>query len=459
MKLMERYGNRIFEYEGICRGALEIDEDTLPFTGYYEAAQYSSGRFEVGVIITDRPPSNANTFPIVLNKPSKLTFEGKSTEGWSIRPGGRVTFSNIGWEMEIRRLKRSGDTLSAACFNAYLGQESKGCFGKARFLGSNLLWKGFSVGAPGPIVLHIQDFRIIVDPIDDYDTVSKYLTNRHAVEPTAWISIEVLKGPHPPLATFRDLMDDLMFVLRLVTGNHVNWYFGEGLDDSTGEAVERVHQNAQSSPYSNTISFSPREDGTQYLVPKLDFVALAKAFFNESCHILDKKTLKDLVNQFTEAASDRHYLESRGLLASTLMELIASKYANLRKKSDEIPRKRYSKEVYLELESVIGDSALKQTEQEHILRVLRGGYRSTLNQKLKLLRDDLNLPLADEEIENLVKIRNALVHQGAYPSTANVAEWQNDYKFMAHMTLISLCRLSGYKGQLPYFKRDWPFQV
>ena len=69
MKLMERYGNRIFEYEGICRGALEIDEDTLPFTGYYEAAQYSSGRFEVGVIVTDPPPSNTGTFLLPLESP------------------------------------------------------------------------------------------------------------------------------------------------------------------------------------------------------------------------------------------------------------------------------------------------------------------------------------------------------------------------------------------------------
>ena len=459
MKLMERYGNRIFEYEGICRGALEIDEDTLPFKGYYEAAQYSSGRFEVGVIVTDPPPSNTDTFPFPPREPSKLTFEGTSTEGWSIKPSGCVFFSNIGWVMELRRLKRSGETLSAPYFRTYLRQESEGCFGKARFLASNLLWKGLSTGAPDPIVLQIQDFQILVDPVDDYDTVAEYLTNRHEVEPTAWINIEVLKGPHHPLATFRDLVDDLMCVLRLVTGNHVNWYYGEGLDDSTGKAVERVHQNAQSRPYSNTIKFSPRENGTQYLVPKLDIVALAKAFFNESSHVLDKKTLKALVNQFTEAANDRHYLESRGLLASTLIELIASKYANLRNKSNAIPGKRYKKEVYPELESVIADSALKQTEREHILRVLLGGHRSTLNQKLKLLRDDLNLPLADEGIETLVKSRNALVHQGVYASTANVAEWHNDYNFMVHMALNSLCRLSGYDGHLPEFKRDWPIQV
>ena len=84
---------------------------------------------------------------------------------------------------------------------------------------------------------------------------------------------------------------------------------------------------------------------------------------------------------------------------------------------------------------------------------------ASLNQKLKLLRDDLNLPLADEGIEILVKSRNALVHQGVYASTANVAEWKNDYNFMVHMTLNSLCRLSGYNGHLPDFKRDWPIQV
>ena len=448
MKLMERYGNRIFEYEGTCRGELEIDEDTLPFTGYYEAAQYSSGRFEVGVIVTNRPESGTNSYPNVPTS-SKLTFEGRSTEGWSIKPCGRVLFSNLGWVMEIGRLKGTGETLSAPYFETSLGQDSKRFFCKARFLVSNLLWHGMGIRVPAPFVLDIQDFRITIDAIDDYIKVAENLTSRPEVEPTAWITIEAPRETHYPLRRFKDLMDDIMCVLRLVTGNHVNWYYGEGLDNSTAEAVERVHQNTGSSPYSNTVSFSPRRDDTLYLIQKLDIVALTKAFFDESCHVLDKETLKVLVNQFAEAASDRHYLESRGLLVSTLVELIASKYARLRSRTNAISRNRYEKEVYPELESVIGDSGLRQMERDQILLFLVGGYRLNLHEKISLIRDELNIPLTDEAIRNLVNTRNALVHQGTYVSSQSVDNWKNDYNFIVHTVFITLCRLFGYKGELP----------
>ena len=449
MKLMERYGKQVYGYEGGCRGELEVDGELFPFTGYYEAAQYSSGRFEVGVVVTSQ--NTSRRIPLGPYS-SNLTFEGRSVGGWNIRPGGRVFFSSTGWAEEILGLERSGETLSAEYFKTSLRRKFDGSFNRARFLVSNLLWHGLNFVWLHPIELDVNGFHVLIDPLDDYKGAADNLINSRGMEPTALVSIEASQGSRHALERFRLVVDDLMYVFRLVTGNRVDWYYGEGLDESTGEAVERIHHNVQSSPYSNTVRFSPFQKVTSHRSPKLDFDALVTAFFDESNHILDKESLKYLINLYTGATGNTHYIESQGLLASTLTELIASKYAELRGKSDWIPKGQYNRKVLRELKETVSELGLNEADEKQLSDNLIGGYRTSLRRKFALLKDELDLPLDEVKIGRLKRARDKLVHEGTFGLDTDIEDWQNAYNLMIYIALISLCRFVGYKGDLPHFE-------
>ena len=450
MKLMERYGKQVCGYEGGCRGELEVDGELFPFTGHFEAAQFSSGRFEVGVAVTRQRKSRR--IPLGPYS-SNLTFEGRSVGGWNIRPGGRVFFSSTGWASEILGFESSGETLSAEYFKTSLRRNFDGSFNKTRFLVSNLLWHGLNFVWLRPIELDVNGFHILIDPLDDYKGAADNLINSRGIEPTALVSIEASQGSRHALETFRLVVDDLMYVFRLVTGNCVDWYYGEGLDESTGEAVERIHHNVQSSPYSDTVLFSPFMKMTSHRSPKLDFDALVTAFFDESNHIVDKESLKYLINLYTGATGNTHYLESRGLLASTLTELIASRYAELRGKSDWIPEGHYKKEVLRELKETVSKLGLSETDEKQLSDNLIGGYRISLRRKFEILKDGLDLPLNEMEVGRLKRVRDKLVHEGTFGlDSEDIEDWQNAYNLMIYMVLISLCRFLGYKGDLPHFE-------
>ena len=344
-------------------------------------------------------------------------------------------------------------SLSGQYLEASNKHASSAGYKKARFLVSNLLWHEKNFEKPEPIELKIRDWQIIVTPKDDYETVGEQLTNRGGQEPTAWISVKTQGGLRKPLEQFKELIDDLMFVFRLATGNHVNWYYGEGFDPSSGESVERIHQYATSSSFSKTIRFSLPKSNSWFPHRKLDFALLVDAFFNDSGHVLDKKDLKILINQFTEASTDTQYLESRGLMASTLTEFIASRYAEKKGKSEAIPKSKYEKDIRGELWSAINKLSLEEKDRKHLRDHVIGGYRSSLRSKMRLLSKELDLPLNDKNIKRLGDIRNSLVHEGTDPQLSN------DYDFIVHTNLIVLCRLLGYKGPLPELRDGYRIEV
>ena len=66
-------------------------------------------------------------------------------------------------------------------------------------------------------------------------------------------------------------------------------------------------------------------------IPKLNFLALAQSFLDDGDNVLDRNTLKEMINYFINACDETSYLEARGLLASTLLDLIVLKYASAKK--------------------------------------------------------------------------------------------------------------------------------
>ena len=459
LKVIERYGTQIIGYRGVCSFELEQDETRIKHKGYFEAAQFSSGQISVGVIPIGRPQRDNVKFE--FNSNYKLTFNGDDVEGWSLESIGQP-FSSVIPLLLVPLNRRPSEVSFAMQYMTASRQGAPACeYSKARFLVSNLLWHDRVREELEPIGLCGRDFKLSVTALDDYKSVSERLTSAGGVEPTAWVTIEDIRGQPKTLRDFQDLMDDLVYIFRLVTGNRIDWYYGEAFEDSTESVYERVHKYATREPYSSTVQFQHRGAVGYHTYPgqTLDLPALADAFFDSSGHALGTEELKIMIDQFTSACRDTTFLETSGLLASTLAELVVAKRAEAKGTSNLMQERDYRSQVRPSLEASIDNTNLPDADKRHLKSYLGGGYRRSFRHKLKALRDEFGLPLTDDHISRIVRTRNDLVHTGTYSTPFEDGNWVNDYEFLIWTNLIALCRLLGYRGDLPQYREGDPIRV
>ena len=251
MKTVEKYGPPIIGYEGACSVTVDEGQNRVESKGYFEALQFSSGRIVTRVIPTDRP--RGLKFGGRPDSNCELSFTGADTGGWNLKTKGQTFFSRIGWLFAPMAMHPSELSFGAQYLETFQRRASPWGYSKVRFLVSNLLWDDNSGEEPEPIRLRVRNFGIVVKPVGDYADVAERLTHGHGAEPTAWIYIEsrwktwqqfeslgdlthIFRHATKERAEsrqlismrgFRDLMDDLMHVFRLLTGNQVDWYMAK----------------------------------------------------------------------------------------------------------------------------------------------------------------------------------------------------------------------------------------
>ena len=457
MKSMEGFGIPLFRYEGIATAVFEEYKTKIEARGYFEARQFPSGRIAITIV-----PANLSRPQKVDLPPERnptLSFHGRDMEGWELRPKKEIFFSRLGWltaPMAALPIELNADV---QILEAKHRRATQAGYIRTRFLLSNLLWHDSNGNEPEPIKLVCQGYEVVVNPVADYTDVSERLVGMGGVEPTAQVIIECPQHQPKVMDAFTRLLNELTYVFRLVSGNRVDWYYGEAFDEKTDTVVERVHKYAATSSYSNTLRFRPLRRGYQAFYPKLDLSALTQAFFHNGTSMLDVPTLKTLIDYFTNACDRTSYLEACGLLASTLTELIVAKYADANGISDFMPQEEFNAHVLPIIDDALGATSLGKDIKDKVSNHSKGAYRETFRRRLKALVDDFKLPLSSKERGRLVNIRNTLVHQGTYPSSLDDGGWSNDYRFTVWTNFIALCRLIGYEGELPRYQKDRQIEV
>ena len=370
MKSLEELGRPLFRYEGIADAVFEQDEGKIEARGYFEMRQFPSGRIAITMV-------PANFTPLVKGvldsgHKSRQSFHGRDLEGWELHPKGDLSFSQLIWlvaPLAASPIKLSAD---ARILEAKSRRASGDGYTKTRFLLSNLLWHDFKNDEPEPIKLVCQGYEVAVNPVTDYADVSERLMGMGGVEPTALVTIECPQSQPQAIEAFTQFLDDLTNVFRLVSGNRVDWYYGEAIDRNTDEVVERVHKYAVTSSYSNTLRFRPLRSGYQAFYPKLDLAALTEAFFRNNASTLDLPTIKTLIGYFTNACDRTSYLEARGLLASTLTELIVAKYADAKGVSVFMPEEDFKANVLPIIKKAIESTNLQKDIKNHVSNQFEG---------------------------------------------------------------------------------------
>ena len=457
MKSTEELGGPLLRYEGIADAVFQNDETKIEARGYFEMRQFPSGRIAITIV-----PAN-------LSHPTKITlrsggnptllFHGRDLKGWELRPNEEMLFSPLSWltaPMAVQPVTLNAD---ARILEAKSRRATEAGYTRTRFLLSNLLWHHLGGDEPEPIKLVCQEYKVAVNPVTDYAEVAERLTGMGGVEPTALVTVECPPSQPQEIGVFTQFLDDLSYVFRLVSGNRVDWYYAEAIDEDTDSVVERVHKYSATSQYSNTLAFRPLRSGYQAFYPKLDLAALTEAFFRDEAARLDVLTLKTLIDYFTNACDRTSYLEAGGLLASTLTELIVAKYADAKGISDFMPEDEFNANVLPVIENAIESTNLEKDMKDKVSDHSKGAYRNTFRRRLKALVDDFKLPLSSKERNRLVNIRNTLVHQGTYPSYFDDGGWSNDYRFTIWANFVAICRLIGYEGELPRYQQGHGIEI
>ena len=114
--------------------------------------------------------------------------------------------------------------------------------------------------------------------------VAQRLRNGHGTEPTAHVFIKLQDGDRECLRDFEEFVGELTYVLRLVTGNHVDWIFGEAVDDRNGRPVERIHKHGVVTNFSDVMRFHALRAGQASAFPELSLPGLTEAFLGDTGH-------------------------------------------------------------------------------------------------------------------------------------------------------------------------------
>ena len=448
MKSMERFGNPLFSYEGVGSAEVGVPGDPpMKVEGYFEAAQFATGRLAVSVVpIKGQPPT---TLSLRTDPSMEISFRGMDVDGWVLQPKGETFFSQISWMLAFAGRQPREHTFSAQYLEAKQEHASSEGYTEATFLVSNLLWGINSEEEPAPIRLELSGAEVTIKPVDAYLEISQRLRQNRGAEPTALIHVKRSLGDRQHLREFGDFVEELLYVLRLITGNQILWWHGEAVDNQLDRAVERIHRHSVPGSYSTVANRLLFPNGQVNLISAEVLHQLAEAFWDDANSVLDKVDLHKMVNLFVSACEPNLALEAAGLMASTLVELIAAKYVGSKGELNEIPETEFRKVVLPLLESAVDGASIGSEPKLGLKNNLTGLYRKSLPRKLRELNAKLDLGLATKDIRRIARIRNSLAHEGTFPSSFQDGGWEDDYAFMIWTDFRALCRLSGYQGELP----------
>ena len=410
------------------------------YKGYFEAKQMRTGGIVIGfvpLLDDDDYPSGSTTLKFY-----RPEFHGHDLDNWELTSSGQTSsVPKIGFLGAPKNVAEPALVFGSSGLRARRKGVTESGYFKARFLVSNLIWhRGHSV--PNHIIFEADAMKITVTPVDDYLETAASIRAIRGIAPTAEVLIESPDHRRRSIEEYVDFMNILISIFRLTTGNRVDWYFGEALAVPSERVVERIHKDAVTGPFSKTI-----RPGTN--IPLLE--GLINAFFSDACKPIKQEDLKKLIDYFVNCCDETSYLEARGLLASTLADLIVSTHAEAMDCQNVMEEEDFNTQILPALQAAISCielPGLSNQLRERALQELRGAFRLPFRMRLNLLVKETNLSLSSKDRERAVNIRNELVHKGKFLSE-NRDDWYGEYSFMIWLDFAALCRLSGYDGELP----------
>jgi hypothetical protein len=272
-----------------------------------------------------------------------------------------------------------------------------------------------------PLEVEADGYSLRFSPSPDYEAARERLRHSSGVVVTANCSCERLDKEAPNPRKAAEVVDSVCVALSLATGNKVTWINWRSVAQPA--LMVSVHRPSVTKRYGGLITAR----GWQ-----LD---LAKAVTSWVA-VKEKSDLRPMVDYFLDAASQGPYLETRALTAASLLDALTNHYAEQRGFAlllDEDEWRKARPRVRKALAEI--DPSL----QVNANALRRCPFKAKLT---RLLGEQ---KLESTHVDDVVKIRDALVHSGRFlEGPPNL----DQYFLVLRTAFAILARLSGYSEEI-----------
>ena len=436
MKFMQVYRSSFPSYEGAV--VVEDSEASQEkASGYFEALQAPDGQITIGCFFpggkwldAEEDIGNHN-----LRYYTRDDFWSLQTKG-CVRVLSDRCYANHGKGMyeviiSVSSLRAKKETY-----------REKPDYESLRFAVANLVLGQSDSHTPQSLTFDFRNSSLTIKPVEDYLDRVRRLRVVRGVEHTVDIIIrktEIDSQGFPTRMSLKEaagLVTDLIPLLRLWSGNKLDWIYGEGCL-YTGSPSERLHNFSIIGGYSATALFG-------WFRPS--FPELAALDFPRQVRVLSCQNLRGHIDGFVDACRTSQFRETKGIAAATLLDALAAQHAAAQGKSEIIPVDDFNQNVLPALKNAIKDADLQTDIKDQLEAKLQDMQRTSMRRKVKFLSDKLQLCMNSRLRGRVVDVRNELVHEGGFPDNERGLA---DCNLLLWMDFAILCRLVGYQGELP----------
>ena len=361
-------------------------------------------------------------------------FHGQTEDGKTLVAGGVFAVTDLTIELETDPRRFEVEFLVS---EVTVSQEPGEHVAKSlSFLCINFGFLG-TTQSPSGLALPVVagGHKVVIYPVPQHKKAMDRLRARGGEEVTCTIKIEV--DEEFDAAQALDLIRNVCLLLSLAGGTHVTWV---AYDVCSEENVRycTVHRDSPTKPYTAMPLLNTRfgEHVTK----------LVNSCYDRFVDVMQPYSLDEAIGAFVDARGSS-FLETRGLAAVSLLDVLSGRWARLHDKVYIVAPRRF-KRVRSELKCGI-EQLVRETipefdkEQAKAMATHTGSLnRYSLRTVLTAMFEDLGMECSSGELSSFTKSRNSLVHQGTYRTGSPVGEYR------AILSLLDrvLLRLIGYPG-------------
>jgi hypothetical protein len=365
MNELDDYGSFNTRYEGVGQ-LLYLPGD--PVHVYFEARQLIDGRLLVACV---SPNDSIRDDPV--------TLDGHLLSG--------EPFSTM-WGRGIKEIYRSKGNINKAHYTANMMRVR---YTKAvqpddrsiKFALHNLIPGRHSDTSANRMELHLGGYKVTISPAGNYGLQADQLLRHGGNLRTSWAKIELGGSSSPPAgwSSAHDVVDQMLIPLSLALGTSVTAPQKITLDaEDNRNDVE--HYSSRAALFSDFIPTNAWDSPIK---------ETAEAWFSTvRPQLFCSEELAVSIHQHLDACSGKVYLETRALVAATLLDSLAGRYT-----------KRWSQ---------------------------KEPHRIHFKHKLSRLLTDVGISIDTRHLHAVIEARNSLVHSGRFVTSEKnktYVEYQN----------------------------------
>jgi hypothetical protein len=386
MDELDNYGSFNTRYEGVGQIVYLAME---PVRVYFEVRQLADGRLLIGCVSMGEP---------IRDDP--VMIDGHLLSG--------EPFSTM-WGRRIKETYRSEGNINKAHYVANMTRvrytrDLQPDDRSIQFALHNFIPRTHSDVPNDSWSFQLRGYNLTISPVGNYRQQADRLLRYGGNLRTAWVMVQLTDAQGNQRirrADVENVVTEMLTPISLALGTLVTCPQVITFD-AEGNRNDVEHYSSDAVPFS---SFIPTQ-GWDSPVKET-----AEAWFSTtSSRLLDSEELAVRIRQHLDACSTEVYLETRALVAATLLDVLAGRYATI---------------------------WAPQARLDNI----------TFRRKLTRLLADLGIGIGDSHLDTIIKARNSLVHSGGFV-TSERDKTYSEYRNLMLLGRSILLRLVGFPNTL-----------